>query len=497
MSKKNTGRMLLLLLLAVLISSSVFILDAFRDDDFCRYDAPFYSTISQNIVRTGDWINLRHSFDTPFEGDHPPLVFWATALSFKFFGESVFTAALFGLLCATGACIAVFFIGTLLRNDITGFFSAMGLLLTRYVVRVSRYNTIEIPLMFFVALAILFLVLALNRNRFFYVLFGFSVALAILAKGVVGFFPFGICLLAMIIQRRALDVFHPFFLLGALIAFGIPGAWLFIKGGMSLEGMWTALKPYMIFVVNTFEGAGREDPGSRLRFITKLGEGCFIILPGVALGIFFTIRDGIKEKRRDLYVILIWAVVFIAAYLLSSWRRGFYLLPMYPAMALLFGIGLHDVLRENHRMNTIYLLTAFFAGNIAAPFLFPHWEYKNVDEALFGDVYFPEVRKAARVICSQSPQKVRFVAYQLSFPEEKEFIFFFRSDHDIEFCRSDEEFRELVNSGEPVLFYITKENFSRMDKELQLKLKIVYVFDDKILATNNTQIVPVFDAAKR
>ena len=167
MSKKNLWRMLGLLLLAIVISSSVFMLDSFRDDDFCRYDAPFYSTISQNIVRTGDWVNLQHSIDTPFEGDHPPLVFWATALSFKFFGESVFTAALFGLLCAIGTCIVVFLIGTILKNDVVGFFGAMGLLLTRYVVRVSRYNTIEIPLMFFIALAVLFLILALNRNKFF------------------------------------------------------------------------------------------------------------------------------------------------------------------------------------------------------------------------------------------------------------------------------------------------------------------------------------------
>ena len=41
------------------------------------------------------------------------------------------------------------------QGDIVGFLGVMGLLLTRYVPRAAKQNTIEIPLMLFVSLAVL------------------------------------------------------------------------------------------------------------------------------------------------------------------------------------------------------------------------------------------------------------------------------------------------------------------------------------------------------
>ncbi|NQT33166.1 MAG: glycosyltransferase family 39 protein [Candidatus Omnitrophica bacterium] len=488
----NIRRTLILLLLTVVISTGVFLTDAFRDDNFCRYDAPFYATIAQNIVRTGDWVNLRYSLDMPFEGNHPPLTFWATAFFVKLLGESVISVVLFSILCAVGACITVFLIGTVLKDDIVGFLSAMGLLLTRYVPRVARFNTIEIPLMLFVSLAVLFLILALKKHRAFYLLFGVCVSLSILSKGIVGVLPFGICFFMILFQKRFRDFYNPFFLGGIFIALAVPFSWLFFKGGGSLEGVVSVFKSYYTFAFIAFTAAGREDPGPRLRLITKLIEICFIIFPGVLLGAYFLIRDNIKDKRRDLLVIPVWALIFILAFMISSWRRGFYLLPMYPAMALLFGVGISGIIKERYRLWTVCLIAAFFAGNISAPVLFPHWEPKDLDDVIYTNTYFPKAKEAARAFYEQFSLDARFAAYGLDFPQENEFIFFFRSDNDIEICQDEEAFKELVYSKKPVLVYMEKNTFSRLDKKYHSKLKVVYAFDDNVMATNRLDAVPVF-----
>jgi len=233
---QSRSRFWVLFLLTFLISSSVFFTDSFRDDNFRKVDSAYYATISQNIVRTGDWLNLSRYRGSPFEGDHPPLVFWMTALSLKLLGNSVFAAIFFSLCCAIGTSLLVFLIGTFLKNDLVGFLSAAGLLLTRYVPRMARLNTIEIPLMFFVTLAILALILTYKKHRAFYLLFGFSIGLAILAKGIVGFYPLVICFLALFAWKRFSDLWNPYFLGGILIAVAIPGTWLFLKGNMTLGG---------------------------------------------------------------------------------------------------------------------------------------------------------------------------------------------------------------------------------------------------------------------
>ena len=491
MDSLKSKRIWILFSLAIIISAAVFISDSVRDDDFSRFDSTYYTTISQNILRTGDWLDVR-TFHGDSYNEHPPLIFWATALNLKLFGESVFSAVLFSLACGIGTSAVVFFIATILENDIAGFFSALGLLLTRYVPRVARHNTMEAPLMFFIALAILFLILALKKQKVFYLFFGLSTGLAVLTKGIAGLFPLPILVSAVIVQRKFRDFWNLFFLCGFLTFLIVPATWLFLKGGMSFQGAGHVLQGYGGFVSGAFQGLSRINPGSRIRFITRLVEFCYIIMPGVCLGIYFIARDAIKENKRELLTIPIWAVFFLVLFSISSWRRGLFLLPMYPAMAILFGIGLYRILPNAYKMVTVYLMAAFFAGNIVAPLLFPHWEPKSIQEVVFRNTYLPKVRKALKALYTQLPEGTRLISYRQG--DDSEFIFFFSSNHKIGFCRDPQELENLANSNTPVLFYIPKKEFSTINRELHNKLKIVYSYDKQLLVTNQMSVVPVFNA---
>ena len=482
----------ILLLSVIIISAGVLFIDSFRDDDFCRYDSPYYSSIAQNILKTGNWASIYAPNGYSFR-EHPPLTFWITALSLKFLGSSAFSAVFPCLLFTVGTCVVAFFIGMILENEIAGFFSGVGLLLTRYVPRVARHNTIEIPVMFFMSLAVLSLILALKKHKSFYILFGISAAFVVLSKGILGIFPLGIAFFAIVIEGKIKDFWSPSFILGILAFLIIPGLWLFASGDCTIAGGVAALNSYIHFTFGAFKGFGHIDPGSRLRFITRLIEFCWLIIPGVFLGIFFVVKDYVKEKKKDSLILFVWVLSFIVAYLISSWRRGLYLIPMYPAMAVLFGIGIYRIIPTKHKMVATYLTIAFFVGNIVTPFLFPHQEPKTVQEVLYKDTYLPGAKMALNDINNQLGGEMKLVSYHQN---SAEFIFFFSSDYDISVCENAEDFEKLVNSNEPIVFYISKENFSNTNKKFHSKLKIVYAFKNNLLVSNKTYLVPPFHRIK-
>jgi len=61
-------------------------------------DEARYSDIASLMNRTGDYITPHLNHVVYLE--KPPLCYWATALSFKIFGENEFSSRLFAALCA-------------------------------------------------------------------------------------------------------------------------------------------------------------------------------------------------------------------------------------------------------------------------------------------------------------------------------------------------------------------------------------------------------------
>jgi len=117
-----------------------------------------------------------------------------------------------------------------------------------------------------------------------------------------------------------------------------------------------------------------------------------------------------------------------------------------------------------------------------------------IKEVIYENTYFPKAKTALKDLTDQVGFKPRFVAYQ---QDASETYFFFSSDHKVEFCNTPDEFETLALSKSPVIFYITKENFSKLDKKLHGKLKIVYAFGKQLFVTNQLELVPPFSKSVR
>lgn len=189
-----------------------------------------YSAIPSAMNATGDYVTPRLKEVVYFE--KPPLAYWATAIAFRIFGENEFSSRLFAALCAWGCIILTYRMGMFFHDTRTGLYAGAVLTTFLYHAAIGRINILDIPLAFFVCVAIWsgfrYLASTERRKIRLYLLYIFS-ALAFLTKGLIGIvFPFGVVIVWLVISRRWRDTFALFSPLGILLFAAITMPWLIL-----------------------------------------------------------------------------------------------------------------------------------------------------------------------------------------------------------------------------------------------------------------------------
>ena len=187
-----------------------------------------YSAIPSAMNATGDYVTPRLKAAVYFE--KPPLAYWATAAFFRIFGENEFSSRLFAALCAWGCILLVYRMGLYFHDARTGLYAAAVLATFLFHVAIGRINILDMPLAFFVCMAIWsgfrFFAAAEGKKRWLYLLYFFS-AVAFLAKGLIGIvFPFGVLAIWLLVSGRWRNLFRLFSPVGALIFLAVSLPWL-------------------------------------------------------------------------------------------------------------------------------------------------------------------------------------------------------------------------------------------------------------------------------
>lgn len=187
-----------------------------------------YSAIPSAMNATGDYVTPRLKAAVYFE--KPPLAYWATAFFFKIFGQNEFASRLFAALCAWGCILLVYRMGLFFRDERAGLYGAAILSTFLYHIAIGRINILDMPLAFFVCMAIWsgFRSFAESPRKkgWLYLLYFFS-ALAFLAKGLIGIaFPFGVLTIWLLVSRRWREVFALVSPVGILVFCAVALPWL-------------------------------------------------------------------------------------------------------------------------------------------------------------------------------------------------------------------------------------------------------------------------------
>lgn len=338
--------------------------------DLWNPDEPRYAEVAREMGVDGQFLVPR--LNGAIYTQKPPLLFWAINGAALATGElDEWTVRLPSALAAVGATLLVFLIGRRLFDERVAWLAALVYATSFKVLWQARVAQIDMLLAFLVALSAWCWLRAFQDSKpGGYLLFFFVAGLATLAKGPVGLLPFLFSALAFLWvsgrrrEIRAMEIGR-----GLLVWAGVVAAWL-------LAATLQAGTGYLRELVLTQNLTRYFDPGSTpvmsghlkpwYHYLTTLPVDFLpwsLLLPAA---FWVPWREGAWRGEAGYRFAVCWTVVPVLFFSLSSAKRSVYLLPMFPAVALLVAFLLDTVARTGRRHRLAASVPFALAGALFA-----------------------------------------------------------------------------------------------------------------------------------
>lgn len=333
-----------------------------------RPDEGRYAEIPREMTLSGDWVTPRLNGIKYFE--KPPLQYWATALAYEAFGEHEWTARLWTGLTGWLGVLLAFWVGRRLFGESAGLFAALVLGGNLFYVLAGHFNSLDMGVSFFMELTLAGFLLAQTASdaratRNWMLVAWAAAALSLLSKGLIGLVLPGAVLAAYTLLTRDFAVWKRLHILRGLIVFLLIGAPWFVAVSLANPEFAQFFFIHEHFQRFLTKVHGRYHPW--YDFIPLLLGGIvpFLIsfFPALARG--WSAEQGQQTFRPRLFLFL-WAVVIFVFFSASDSKLPGYILPIFPALALLIGdylsrCGLASLTRQTAAMGAIGLAFIVFA----------------------------------------------------------------------------------------------------------------------------------------
>lgn len=310
-----------------------------------RPDEGRYAEIPREMVASGDWTTPRLNGVKYFE--KPALQYWATAAAYTAFGEHHWTARLWPALTGFLGILLVGFTGRKLFGNNAGLYAAAVLGSSLLYVLIGHLNTLDMGVSFFMGLGLCGFLLAqrsnvpARENRLWMHITWAALAFSVLSKGLIGLvLPGAVLVLYTLIQRdwRLWTRLH--MVTGLLLFFAIATPWFVLVSKANPEFF------HFFFIHEHFE-----------RFLTKVHgryQPWYYFVPILLAGMLpwmvpmfdALVRAWKTDGKRSFQpkrFLLIWSVFIYFFFSISDSKLPSYLLPIFPALALLIGERLTKV----------------------------------------------------------------------------------------------------------------------------------------------------------
>ena len=346
-----------------------------------------YAEIPREMVASGDWVTPRLNDLKYFE--KPPLQYWATAAAYTVFGEYQWTSRLWTALTGFAGLLLVWFAGTRLFGAAAGCYAALLLSSSLLYALMGHINTLDMGVTFFITLGITSLLLAqreavdagnghghcaapnnetrdarfplpipppqegeggkvslrefhVNRRNWMWLAW-VALGLAVLSKGLMGVVLPGAALVIYSILQRDLGLWKRMNLVTGLLLFLLvcaPWFYLVMKANPEFFQRFFIYEHYTRF---TTKEHGRYQPWYYFIAILLVG-----MLPWTIL-MFDTLLRAWKgsvhwgKAFNPERFLLVWVVFVFVFFSMSGSKLPPYLLPIFPALALLMGKQLAEM----------------------------------------------------------------------------------------------------------------------------------------------------------
>ncbi len=299
-----------------------------------------YAEIPREMIEGGEFITPH--LDYVHFLFKPPLFYWMNVISLKAFGENEFAARFPSTLCGFLVLLLTYFIGLRVFGRRQALLASIILGTSGGYFTCSRLTLIDLPLTLCLTAALGSFLLASmekeSKRGFYFYSFYFFMALAILAKGLIGIFlPGMIIFFYMLLMRRWRLLREMRLSAGVLILAVICTPWF---------ALVSAKNPGFMKFFFLREHIGRFTSQIHQRheflgfFVPALLGMMFpwsFFLPAVARQ--FWSRRGSDDYAAWLFITL-WALVIFIFFSFSESALLTYILPIFPAVALLIGATL-------------------------------------------------------------------------------------------------------------------------------------------------------------
>jgi 4-amino-4-deoxy-L-arabinose transferase-like glycosyltransferase len=330
-------------------------------------DEPRFALVAQDMLRSGDWLIPRVGGD--LYADKPPLFFWMMAASMALTGSVRLGFLIPSLLCGVGTVLLVYDLLRRLRGREVAFAGALMLLVTFQFVWQARQAQIDGTLCFFTTLSLygLFRHLAAGPAFGWFLLGWAAAGLGVITKGV-GFLPlFALAPWAVLAARgwpsRAPHRDARWFA-GPVCMLAAIGIWFLpMMLATSAGGELLAYRNEILFhqTVTRYTDAWHHRAPFWVYFVEVVP---FLWLPLVALVPWLWPRWREAFRQRDTFtiVMLAWVLVVLLFFSASSGKRGVYILPAVPALAMAAAPWLPELLRARGPRRLAYVLAIVMAA---------------------------------------------------------------------------------------------------------------------------------------
>ena len=329
-----------------------------------NYDDAYYAEKAKQMLRTGDWLTPRFAGHERL--DNPPLFLWLMAASFAVMGVTSYAAVFWSALAGV-ACVALTYrLATRLgREPFEAWAAGLVLLGTGYFLKYANHA------MFDVFLTALFLTAMLAYRRAWdgsaraWLALGALTGLGVLTKSALGLFPLIVAALHALWCGRAWHALRHGAWLAPLAAAAVVAPWYGYQLATHREAFLSEHVAWLL-LERGVGGAATAPASDPFGYLRELAISYWPWLPLAALGLWRAMREAFSKDttrepgaawstRETARLLVVWLVVVLGIMSLGREKKLWYVMSVYPALALLSAHGLAGLVRTTATRERVML----------------------------------------------------------------------------------------------------------------------------------------------
>ena len=317
-------------------------------------DETRYAVVAREMKESGNWI-VPH-LNGAIYSEKPPLFFWLVNLSTLLLGDNAFANRLPSGLAGLITVLVTFFFGARLFGVRAGFLSGLILVSGFFLTQISRWMMLDSLFTLFFLLSLFFFYQGYKREerrRVYYLVAGGFIGLGVLTKGPIAFLSIPIFLILGLLEKDGKKIWNRDLLWGTLLSLALVLAWV-------VPACWIGGDDYTRRIlleqsVGRITGNLKHAPSHPqpfwfylIRFPAEFLPWTFFLPAAVVL----QLRKP-KPQRGSFLFLSIWFLFIFIFFCLLKGKKDNYLLPLYPAAALLVGGGVASFLLSSEAPKSV------------------------------------------------------------------------------------------------------------------------------------------------